>query len=187
MFLIHGQCISVYMGKDKWAEVIEYLRSSKRDPKKTLKLLKGGTKGTETNYTIARASYSMNVIATITQKMNEPKNKGKSLTHVIRQWVKTKDFKDFYNLMRSHEKLVYDSDEANKLQNLYIKQIKDIWNSKHNKHHKEYFNITKGYFIIGTKSGIGKKKIGNNLFSASKEIIDETVPKLIKRFKTRSK
>ena len=29
------------MGKDKWVDVIEYLRNSNRDPKATLKLLKG--------------------------------------------------------------------------------------------------------------------------------------------------
>ena len=61
------------MGKDKWAKVIEYLRSSNRDPEKTLKLLKGNQKGVESNYSIARSSYSMNVIAVITQKINDPK------------------------------------------------------------------------------------------------------------------
>ena len=53
------------MGKDKWAKVIEYLKSSNRDPEKVLKLLKGSDKGTESSYTIARSSYSMNVIATV--------------------------------------------------------------------------------------------------------------------------
>ena len=87
------------MGKDKWAKVIEYLESKNRDPEKTLKLLKGNDKGVESNYSIARSSYSMNVIATITQKKLDPKNKGKSLTHVIRTWVKSKDFQSFYDLM----------------------------------------------------------------------------------------
>ena len=111
---------------DKWAKVIEYLESKNRDPEKTLKLLKGNEKGVESNYSIARSSYSMNVIATITQKMNDPKNKGKTLTHVIRQWVKSKDFEDFYNLIRSPEKLVLDKVEANKTQNKYIKPLKIV-------------------------------------------------------------
>jgi len=72
------------MGKDKWAKVISYLRSSKRDPDKVLKLLKGSDKGIETSHTVARSSYSMNVIATITQKKLDTKNKGKTLTHIIR-------------------------------------------------------------------------------------------------------
>ena len=46
------------MGKDKWAEVIEYLRTSNRDPKKTLKLLKGNEKGHQSNYNINRSSYT---------------------------------------------------------------------------------------------------------------------------------
>ena len=38
------------MGKqDIWAEVITYLRNSKRDPQKVLKLLKGNQKGKETS------------------------------------------------------------------------------------------------------------------------------------------
>ena len=175
------------MGKDKWAKVIEYLRSSNRDPEKTLKLLKGNQKGVESNYSIARSSYSMNVIAVITQKINDPKNKGKTLTHVIRQWVKSKDFEDFYNLIRSPEKLVLDKVEANKTQNKYIKQIKDLWDQPNQKHFRRYFEDTKGYFIMGTGSKIGRRKIKDNLFGASKEILKEALPKLKKRFKTKNK
>ena len=61
------------MGKDKWAEVIEYLRTSNRDPKKTLKLLKGNEKGHQSNYNINRSSYTLNIIAAITQKTLDPK------------------------------------------------------------------------------------------------------------------
>jgi len=135
-------------GKDKWAKVISFLRKSNRDPDKTLKLLKGNQKNAETNYSINRSSYSMNVIAVITQKINEPKNKDKSLTHVIRQWVKTKDFRDFYNLLKGEENLKWNEVEANKTQNKYIKQLNDIWTKPHQLGHKEYFKKTKGKFII---------------------------------------
>ena len=84
------------MGKDKWAEVIEYLRTSNRDPKKTLKLLKGNEKGHQSNYNINRSSYTLNVIAAITQKILDPKNKNKNITSIIRSWVITKDFEEFY-------------------------------------------------------------------------------------------
>jgi len=67
------------MGKNKWAEVVEYLKRSNRDPKKVLNLLKGNQKGIETNYTVSRSSYSLNVVAVITQKIMDPKNKGKNL------------------------------------------------------------------------------------------------------------
>ena len=173
--------------KDKWAGVIKYLRSSGRDPAKVLKLLQGNQKGVESNYSIARSSYSMNVIATITQKLNDPKNKGKTLTHVIRQWVKSKDFEDFYNLIRSPERLVLDKVEANKTQNKYIKQIKDLWDQPNQKKYRDYFAITKGYFITGTGSGIGRRKIKDNLFGANEKIIKAALPKLKKRFKTKTK
>ena len=86
------------MGKDKWADVIEYLRNSNRDPKATLKLLKGNEKGHQSNYNINRSSYTLNVIAAITQKILDPKNKNKNITSIIRSWVITKDFEEFYNL-----------------------------------------------------------------------------------------
>ena len=171
------------MGKDKWAKVIEYLRSSNRDPEKTLKLLKGNDKGVESNYSIARSSYSMNVIATITQKKLDPKNKGKSLTHVIRTWVKSKDFQSFYDLMKSHENIKW---QKKKIED-YVKQIKDLWNKPNQKSFRTYFADTKGYFIVGTWPGIGKRNIKENLFGASKEIIKEALPKLKKRFKTKNK
>ena len=80
------------VAKDKWDKVIEYLTHSDRDPQKVLKLLKGCDQGKESNYDINRASYSLNIIAIVTQKQLDPENKDKSLTHTIRQWVKSKDF-----------------------------------------------------------------------------------------------
>ena len=76
------------MGKDKWADVIEYLRNSNRDPKATLKLLKGNEKGHQSNYNINRSSYTLNIIAAITQKTLDPKNQNKNFTKVIRDWDK---------------------------------------------------------------------------------------------------
>mgnify|MGYP000077949730 CR=1 FL=1 len=66
------------MGKDKWDKVIKYLRNSDRDPDKVLKLLKGNEKGHQSNYNINRSSYTLNIIAAITQKTLDPKNKNKN-------------------------------------------------------------------------------------------------------------
>ena len=107
------------MGKDKWDKVIKYLRSTKRDPENVLKLLQGNQKGKTSNYDINRSSYALNVIAVITQKLNDPNNKGKTRTHIIRQWVKSEDFQRFYNLMREQENLKWSRDHINK----YVKQI----------------------------------------------------------------
>ena len=162
------------MDKDKWDKVIEYLKNSNRDPDKVLKLLKGSDKGIETSHTVARSSYSMNVIATITQKKLDPKNKGKTLTHIIRTWVKSKDFQDFYNLIRSNEKLVWKKEKIEE----YVKQINDLWTKPNQQHFKKYFEATKGYFIMGTGSKIGRRKIKDNLFGADKKTIDTAVKNL---------
>ena len=77
------------MGKDIWAEVIEYLMTSNRYPKKTLKLLKANEKGHQSNYNINRSSYTLNIIAAITQKTLDPKHKNKNLSRIIRDWVKS--------------------------------------------------------------------------------------------------
>jgi len=163
------------MGKEKWDKVIEYLKNSNRDPDKVLKLLKGSDKGIETSHTVARSSYSMNVIATITQKKLDPKNKGKTLTHIIRTWVKSKDFQDFYNLIRSNEKLVYKKEKIE----TYVKQINDLWSKPNQQHFRNYFEATKGYLIMGTGSKVGtKRKIKNSLYGANKKTIKSAVKKL---------
>ena len=137
------------MGKDKWAKVIEYLRNSNRDPEKVLKLLKGNQKGTQTKYNINRSSYTMNIISVITQKTLDPNNKGQKLNTIIRNWVRTKDFEEFYNLLRRDEGKKYIKNDDSAVQ-LYTKQIKDLWYSKTKEvlKWKKYFKKTKGYFIV---------------------------------------
>ena len=153
------------MGKDKWDKVIEYLTHSNRDPEKVLNLLKGNQKGVETSYTVGRSSYSLNVIATITQKIMDPKNKGKTLTHVIRTWCNSKDFEDFYNLMKVNEKKTYDKSKLF----FYVKQINDIWAKPNQKKWREYFKKTKGFLIIKDDTSPNKtmKKINNRGFHSS--------------------
>ena len=153
------------MGKDKWDKVIEYLKTSKRDPDGVLKLLQGNQKGKETNYDINRSSYSLNVIAVITQKTLDPKNKGKTRSHIIRTWVKTKDFRNFYNLMRHEENLKWSMDKVPK----YVKQINDLWSKPNQQKWKKYFEMTGGYFEVGKGSGIGKKSISSNLFKLKQD------------------
>ncbi len=149
------------VAKDKWDKVIEYLTHSDRDPQKVLNLLKGSDQGKESNYDINRASYSLNIIAIITQKQLDPQNKGKTLTHIIRHWVKSKDFIQFYNLMRSEKKITWDKSKIED----YTKQLKDLWYSKAQSKNKEYFKSTDGYFIVGMgfqkKTGLDWKKASN--------------------------
>jgi|TARA_A100000172_G_scaffold65618_1_gene45149 hypothetical protein len=154
------------MGKDKWDKVIEYLKTSKRDPDGVLKLLQGNQKGKETNYDINRSSYSLNVIAVITQKTLDPKNKGKTRSHIIRTWVKSEDFKNFYNLMRSEEKLKWSMDKVPK----YVKQINDLWSKPNQQHWIKYFKMTGGYFLVGEENKkLKNKSISSNLFKLERD------------------
>ena len=131
------------MGKDKWAQVISYLRNSNRDPDKVLKLLKGNQKGKESNYDINRSSYALNIIAVIIQKTRDPKNKGKTRSQIIRTWVKTKDFRNFYNLMRHEEKILkWSMDNVPK----YVKQINDLWSKPNQQKWKKYFRDNRWLF-----------------------------------------
>jgi len=149
------------MGKEKWDKVIEYLTHSDRDPQKVLNLLKGCDQNKESNYDVNRASYSLNIIAIITQKQLDPQNEGKTLTHIIRHWVKSKDFIQFYNLMKGEEKITYDKSKVED----YTKQLKDLWYSKAQSGNKEYFKTTDGYYVVGMgfqkKTGLDYKKASN--------------------------
>ena len=149
-------------GKDKWAEVIKYLRSTKRDPKKVLNLLRGNEKGNQSNYNISRSSYTLNIIAVITQKIQDAGNKNKNFSRVVRDWVKSDDFKSFYNLMRLEENLKYKNDEEH--HRLYTKQIKDLWYSKTKEvlKWKKYFKETGGVFYV--KDMPNGKNISSNTF-----------------------
>jgi hypothetical protein len=156
------------MGKDKWADVIEYLRNSNRDPKATLKLLKGNEKGHQSNYNINRSSYTLNVIAAITQKILDPKNKNKNITSIIRSWVITKDFEEFYNLLRRDEGKKYVRADA-EYTKLYTKQLLDLWYSKTKEvlKWKRYFKKTKGYFIVNNPVEALDKTKGKSIISSS--------------------
>ena len=162
------------VAKDKWDKVIEYLTYPDRDPQKVLSLLKGCDQGNQSNYDINRASYSLNIIAIVTQKQLDPENKDKTLTNIIRQWVKSKDFIQFYNLMRKQENITLDK---SKLED-YTKQLKDLWYSKSQSKNKEYFKKIDGF----------NKTAGSNLLEKdSKEelrpkakIIEKTFDKIKK-------
>ena len=154
------------MGNNKWDKVISYLKNSNRDPDKVLKLLKGSDKGIETSYTVSRSSYALNVIAVITQKVLDPKNTGKTRTHIIRNWAKSKDFENFYNLMKLNEKKTYNKNELEK----YVKQINDLWDKPQHKKWREYFNKTKGFIIVNptthpheTMNKINKRGVHSSL------------------------
>ena len=158
------------VAKNKWDKVIEYLTHSDRDLEKVLNLLKGCDQGNASNYDINRASYSLNIIAIVTQKQLDPENKDKSLTHIIRQWVKSKDFIQFYNLMKEQENITWDK---SKLED-YTKQLKDLWYSKPQSKNKEYFKRTDGFIKLGVSIN---KTTGVHLSENDRKEIEELRPK----------
>ena len=158
------------VAKDKWDKVIEYLTHSDRDPQKVLSLLKGCDQGIASNYDVSRASYSLNIIAIVTQKQLDPENNDKSLTHIIRQWVKSKDFIQFYNLMKKQENITWNK---SKLED-YTKQLKDLWYSKSQSKNKKYFKKIDGFIKIGVSFN---KKTGANLLEKDSKGIEEPRPK----------
>ena len=169
---------------DGWSKGLTFINSAKRivsnikkvnnSPKdsserdKTLKLLKGNEKGHQSNYNINRSSYTLNIIAAITQKTLDPKNKNKNLSRVIRDWVKSEDFENFYNLLRADEgkKYVKANDTEHKK---YTKQIKDLWYSKTKEvlKWKKYFKETGGYFIVNNPTEALDKSQGKSVISSS--------------------
>ena len=158
------------VAKDKWDKVIEYLTHSDRDLKKVLSLLKGCDQGNASNYDINRASYSLNIIAIVTQKQFDPENKDKSLTHIIRQWVKSKDFIQFYNLMKEQENITWDK---SKLED-YAKQLKDLWYSKSQSKNKEYFKRADGFIKLEVDFN---KTTGVTLLEKNRKEIEKLIPK----------
>ena len=154
------------VAKDKWDKVIEYLTHSDRDPQKVLNLLKGCDQGKESNYDINRASFSLNIIAIVIQKQLDPENKDKSLTHIIRQWVKSKDFIQFYNFMKKQENIIWDKSKIED----YTKQLKDLWYSKSQSKNKEYFKRMDGFIKHGLNFD---KTTGLNFEENDKKGIDE--------------
>ena len=157
--------------KDKWDKVIEYLTHADRDLDKVLILLKGCDQGNESNYDINRASYALNIIAIVTQKQLDPENKDKSLTHIIKQWVKSKDFIQFYNLMKEQENITWDK---SKLED-YTKQLKDLWYSKSQSKNKEYFKRADGFIKIG--EGFNKTT-GVNILEKDRKGIKKLISKV---------
>ena len=171
------------VAKDKWDKVIEYLTHSDSDLEKVLSLLKGCDQGNASNYDINRASYSLNIIAIVTHKQLDPENKDKSLTHIIRQWVKSKDFIQFYNLMKKQENITWDK---SKLED-YTKQLKDLWYSKPQSKNKKYFKRTDGFIKLGTgfneTTGVNlleKDRKGREAPRPKAKIIEKTFDKIKK-------
>lgn len=150
------------MGKDKWAKVIDYLRKSKRDPDKVLRLLKKQEKGSNKNsqYQIFRGSWAHEVIWSVYNEVGKPKqNKSKNIkptiTQTIRNWCKSKDFEIGYaqfhpgkdNPMHEFSGPFHlDMYKKDLTLEKKMKLVKDIWYSKNYKYLKDLLSENGGKF-----------------------------------------
>jgi hypothetical protein len=134
------------MGAEKWNKVIKFLNSRpKATPEKVLNILRttyGKRSGPESDYEVLRNSWAWIVVGAIANKTGTPKDdKKRSTRNIIRNWVKTKQFKNDWcmfhpkkvknkklNKIEWNESSEKDCDEIHPLR--HLKQINDIWVSK---------------------------------------------------------
>ena len=134
------------MGAEKWNKVIKFLNSKpKATPEKVLNILRttyGKRSGPESDYEVLRNSWAWIVVGAIANKTGTPKDdKKRSTRNIIRNWVKTKQFKNDWcmfhpkkvknkklNKIEWNESSEKDCDEIHPLR--HLKQINDIWVSK---------------------------------------------------------
>jgi hypothetical protein len=114
-------------------------------PEKVLNILRttyGKRSGPESDYEVLRNSWAWIVVGAIANKTGTPKDdKKRSTRNIIRNWVKTKQFKDdwctFHPKKVKNKKLnkiewnSSDEEDFNKISSdRHLKQINDIWVSK---------------------------------------------------------
>jgi len=181
------------MGKDKWDKVIEYLKNSKRDPDKTLKLLKKQEKGSnkDSQYQVFRGSWAHAVIYSIYNEVGKPKeNKSKlikpTVTQTIMNWCKSKDFEIEYaqwhpgkdNPMHEFSGPFHlDMYKKNLSLEKKMKLVSDIWYSKKYKYLKDMLSENNG------KIPISDPRIDKNVFINSKMVNEKDRKKFFKKTK----
>jgi hypothetical protein len=131
-----------------WADFLKEVKKKypKAKPDKVIKLVKTayGGPGKESNYNVLRSSWSMNAVAIIYKRVNDPKNKKHSLRRVIRNWVDSADYRSLYNLL--HEPLKKSS--TDNTVDKHVRNLNDIWISKKGKYFREILKENNGLYPI---------------------------------------
>tara|TARA_R100000005_G_C4960045_1_gene177108 strand:- start:281 stop:838 length:558 start_codon:yes stop_codon:yes gene_type:complete len=172
------------MGKDKWAKVIDYLRKSKRDPDKVLKLLQKQEKGAnkDSQYQVFRGSWAIAVIHAVYNKVGTPKDSRlkNTITNTIRNWCKSKDFEMEYaqwhpgkdNLLHEFSGPFHlDMYKKNLSLDKKIKMVKDIWYSKNYQYLKDMLSENNG------KIPMSDPKIRKGLYINNKMVNEKDLKK----------
>ena len=86
-----------------WADFVKEVTKKypKAKPEKVIKFIRTqyGGPSKESNYNVLRSSWSMNAVAIIYNRVNDPKKKKQSLRRIIRNWAESSDYKSLYKLV----------------------------------------------------------------------------------------
>ncbi len=131
-----------------WADFLKEVKKKypKAKPDKVIKLVKTAYGGPdkESNYNVLRSSWSMNAVAIIYKRVNDPKNKKYSLRRVIRNWVDSSDYRSLYNLLHGPLK----KSSADNTVDKHVRNLNDIWISKKGKYFREILKENNGLYPI---------------------------------------
>ena len=155
------------MDADKWDKVIKFLNSKpKATPEKVLNMLKttyGKRNTPESSYEVVRASWPWIVVGAIANKIGtKDKNKKIPTTLIIRNWIKTKEFKNDWcwfhpkkvknkELNITEWNMASEEDREAVGTARHVKRIQDILNSKIGKHIRSQLTPS-GKFPIDNKT-----------------------------------
>ena len=131
-----------------WEDFIKEVKKKypKAKPDKLIKLVKTayGGPSSESNYNVLRSSWSMNSVAVIYKRVHETKNKNKPLRNVIRNWVDSKDYREFYDLIHTPLRKSFIDNTIDK----HVRNLNDIWIGKKGKYFRELLRENNGLYPI---------------------------------------
>ena len=149
------------MGTEKWDKVIKFLDTTNAKPDKVLNSLKtvyGKKSNQDSMYQELRGSWPIDVVYNIYRK-NGTKNKTKKipLTQIIRNWVKTKDYKLSYRMFHpgignpqwdlpGQEKMMKMKMYKELSEDKHVRNCNDIWTSTNGKRYRKDLDLNNGEY-----------------------------------------
>ena len=116
--------------KYTWADFFKEVQKKypKAKPDKVIKLVANayGNKTRESNYNMKRSSWSLIVLEAIHLKIGTTKRSTTNISQIIRNWIRTKDFKKFHKLLLGKDPI----NDEKKL----VKRLNDIWVTPKHRH-----------------------------------------------------
>jgi len=131
-----------------WADFLKEVKKKypKAKPEKVIKFIRTqyGGPSKESNYNVLRSSWSMNAVAIIYKRVNDPKKKKQSLRRIIRNWAESSDYKSLYNLLHEPLKKSWTDNTLDK----HVRNLNEIWISKKGKYFRKVLKDNNGLYPI---------------------------------------